>query len=102
MNNIKIPLLISILFLSLFIVGCASTKQSLHKNADVLIANDQLIRFAFLLDDHDSSGINSYASKHCRKINKQAVRGVRTCDGNRCEIAYFCEAVNREKEAQEE
>ncbi|RUO50633.1 hypothetical protein CWE21_00570 [Pseudidiomarina aquimaris] len=91
MNKPKILVLISVVLLTLIMVGCAAPNSRLSGNDRVLMANDELIRFVYELNQSDLSELYNYAAEHCSKLNKRAEQGTRTCDGNRCEIAYFCE-----------
>lgn len=87
MNNLKISSCIFIIFLA----GCASPGASIWNESDVLVANNQLIRFAYELESSSLESVKKYAVEYCESINSEAVEGVRTCDGQRCEITFFCE-----------
>lgn len=91
MNKPKISTLIYTVGLAICIVGCTATQRGLSEGSEVLMANDRLIRFAYSLNSDALHSIDGYASEHCASTHKRAVQGTRTCDGDRCEIAYFCE-----------
>lgn len=91
MNKPKLLALICVVPASLALVSCAAPPNRMPTGAQVLMVNDNLIRFSYLLNSDALTPIQNYAEKHCADIGKQAKRGTRTCDAEKCEIAYFCE-----------
>jgi len=90
-NKRNFPVLIYSTVLVFFVSGCSSTKLELSDDIRVLMSSETLIRFAYQRRSDALSQIQNYAVQQCSSFDKQAVKGVQTCDGERCEIAYFCE-----------
>jgi len=91
MNKSKIINLFLMAIAAFFSVGCAG---DINKNSDdfqVITANDHLIRLTYNLADGSLTAIENYAVTYCNQAKKQAVKGTQSCDGERCEVTFFCE-----------